>query len=818
MEMQSTSLVGLDHDQHLEMIKLKHKTRIANSPPSRKKKGWSPSRYAVSDDAVSDAVSDRRTLETSQARAKTPPIHLRKRIRLKEGAKTLSNESQRLAWDYYLRHRPLYDEEKDQALGFDIDPTTGKIIRDPVTGQPSHSCCKRKSSVRSVGMEEFSDLGPGLALTFRFMHIGSVGFLCAFFLSSIGWIFELLNPKNSIWMNVAWVTDLVFIAAFAAFMCWLRRDMVHINDKVDGKDISASDFSVKISGLPADATASELAEYFSQFGALYTDKNPIPNMYDNDFDRTGVSIVRNDATFIGAAFALQECDDVILATNPDDKKAKQRHSSRRLLLKKNYDLLRSKKYCCSGVAFVTFMYQDGAAACRRGLRTGNFRYQDDNESKRKLLKLYRTNIHVDIAPDPNDLLWKNLQNSNCNILIRQIIIGTLSICYLFFLCILMAYFAAFARQYQALNTHPPFNLGLLAILGNVACLLTSIVLVMPIVSTYEGVHTRSSLEIITFLKLGFFQTMGVVVGSLYVFSLDEKSADMQAFSWEQLRSVGSGLPTSICAIPRFYFNSSDPTTTTTTSSPVPSGWENVYHLDPSSCYSFTLHLFGTGMGGFLIGTLIGDLLLINMIDFICPPWWIEMMSGIKKTYQSDLNKIYEGVDYKPFLRYQILLKFLMTAMFLSHIDNPRILYLWVAACFWQSFEIDRYCYVLRYRTPPFYSDKMFRTIVHGVLPIALIVRSSQMIIATNEGDYSPMIFHRYFHRSLRYNISQCFVVSNSYLISIFFFFKYVLTFSLENHFFSFFSFFFSLFLYCRYMVLCICFILPLIGSGQLKRD
>ena len=737
--MESTSL---DHAQRLEMIKLKHKTRVANSPPRRKKKGWSPSRYAVSDRRQHDvSISDEHridtTLETShdaaeaiqrhirgaQARAKTPPVQLRKRVRLKEGANALSNESQRLAWDYYLRHRPLYDEEKDQALGFDIDPTTGKIIRDPVTGQPSHSCCKRKSSVRSVDMEEFSDLGPGLALTFRFMHVGGVGFLCAFFLSSIGWIFELLNPKNSIWMNVAWVTDLIFIAAFAAWMCWLRRDMVHINDKVDGKDISSSDFSIKISGLPSDASASELAKYFSQFGALYSDKNPIPNIYDNDFDRTGVSIVRNDATFIGAAFALQECDDIILATNPDDKKTKQRHSIRRILLQKNYDLLRSKKYYCSGVAFVTFMYQDGATACRRGMRTGNFRYQDDHESKKKLLQLYRTKIKVEIAPDPNDLLWKNLQNSNCNILIRQIIIGTLSICYLFFLCILMAYFAAFARQYQALNTHPPLNLGLLAILGNVACLLTSIVLVMPIVSTYEGVHSRSSLEIITFLKLGFFQTMGVVIGSLYVFSLDERSADMQAFSLEQLSSVGSGLPTSICAIPRFYFNSSDPTRSRSSSTvPLPQGWENVYNLDPSSCYSFTLHLFGTGMGGFLIGTLIGDLLLINMIDLICPPWWIEMMSGIKKTYQSDLNKIYEGVDYKPFLRYQILLKFLMTAMFLSHIDNPRILYLWVAACFWQSFEIDRYCYVLRYRTPPFYSDKMIRTVVHGVLPIALIVR------------------------------------------------------------------------------------------------
>ena len=92
-------------------------------------------------------------------------------------------------------------------------------------------------------------------------------------------------------------------------------------------------------------------------------------------------------------------------------------------------------------------------------------------------------------------------------------------------------------------------------------------------------------------------------------------------------------------------------------------------------------------------------------------WWflfcrVETSQAVLKTFQIDVNKIYEGVDYKPFLRYQILLKFLFTALFLSHIDNPRIMYFWVAACFWQSLEIDRYCYVLRYRKPPYFDSNM----------------------------------------------------------------------------------------------------------------
>ena len=100
-----------------------------------------------------------------------------------------------MAWDHYLKHRPLRDEKTDTALGFDQD-SNGNIIRDPVTGKPQSSCCGRSASIRSVGIEEFTDLGPGLALTFRFMQVGTWFFFSAMILSSIGSIVQLSNPTN----------------------------------------------------------------------------------------------------------------------------------------------------------------------------------------------------------------------------------------------------------------------------------------------------------------------------------------------------------------------------------------------------------------------------------------------------------------------------------------------------------------------------------------------------------------------------------------------------------------------------------------------
>ena len=40
--------------------------------------------------------------------------------------------------------------------------------------------------------------------------------------------------------------------------------------------------------------------------------------------------------------------------------------------------------------------------------------------------------------------------------------------------------------------------------------------------------------------------------------------------------------------------------------------------------------------------------------------------------QRDLNLIYEGVDFKPFMRYQILLKFIFVANILSQVGSARL--------------------------------------------------------------------------------------------------------------------------------------------------
>jgi hypothetical protein len=484
----------------------------------------------------------------------------------------------------------------------------GSIQRNPITGEPKWSCCKFHSSIRAVTFHEFSDLGPGLALTFRLMQVGGWFFLAAFVLSVTGWIVQLSNPKDVIWVNTSWICDLIFTLGFIVWMCWLRRDMMLHTREVDAKDITASDYTVKVENVPSDATADELALYFAQFGTLYTAVDIVTNLYDNDFDRTGVSIVRNDSSFISAAYDLEECRLEQMKTDPDNEMAQTAVVEKLDYCQEQYDRLRHVKfkkwYHCSGTAFVTFMYQDGRDSCLQGLKRGFFQYHLTHEpiskfnnmklnlkltppttpsstrvertpptspmsptyptlptsptpssttTQTKNFRLTRnghTKLSVSIANDPNDLLWRNLSNSKCNIFCRQLSVGTFSFCYLVLISWVMAFFAAHAREWQVLPG-APVNLGLLAVLGNVLCFVTSIVLFMPLLSVLEGVHSRSTLQIIAFLKLSFFQFAATMVGTVYVYGLDEYAADGRAFTNEQFQAFGSGLPTTNCNIRRF---------------------------------------------------------------------------------------------------------------------------------------------------------------------------------------------------------------------------------------------------------------------------
>jgi hypothetical protein len=118
-----------------------------------------------------------------------------------------------------------------------------------------------------------------------------------------------------------------------------------------------------------------------------------------------------------------------------------------------------------------------------------------------------------------------------------------------------------------------------------------------------------------------------------------------------------------------------------------------------------------------------------MIDLVCPPWFIETrVNGPKALFQHDLNKIYEGVDYKPFLRLQVMLKFVFVASVMSQVDSPRILNLWVAVCFFESLQIDKFCFVWRYRKPPQYDAGLIRSVVRLGLPVGLILHVTTSLL------------------------------------------------------------------------------------------
>ena len=83
-------------------------------------------------------------------------------------------------------------------------------------------------------------------------------------LGLIGWIVQLVDPTSIDWVNVTFVLDMVFVVAFAGFMVWARRDTVRTSEATDAKNITAQDYSIQVDGVPANATAEDLAGYFSQ--------------------------------------------------------------------------------------------------------------------------------------------------------------------------------------------------------------------------------------------------------------------------------------------------------------------------------------------------------------------------------------------------------------------------------------------------------------------------------------------------------------------------------------------------------------------------
>ena len=395
------------------------------------------------------------------------PLTGAKTVERDTATKSVSRKSQAEVWQYYLQKRPIQNESTGIPFGFKTNEQGTAVLCAEKDGKPLYDW----KSLASVPRSELTDLGPGVKLTFDFMWYTAIFFGIMWLMGTIGWIVQIVDPKDITWLNVTFALDIVFVWCFAGYMVWLRRSMVIHEREVDHKNINASDYGIQVDGLPSDASEKEIHKYFSNFGELHSEPGPYkPSIYDTRFDETGVYMVRNDEKLISKAYAILELNEELKATDPAKKDAIEKLNLARKNLIYSYMKTKTMKFHCAGKAFVVYKFNQVQSKV----------LADYKENSKKFLFRGKIPLTIVEAPEPTDILWRNLSSSLTTVRIRQATIGILSFVYLYFVSIIMVYCAAFNKA-NASN----FFVALLGTLGNILCCVTSIVLLMPLASVLE---------------------------------------------------------------------------------------------------------------------------------------------------------------------------------------------------------------------------------------------------------------------------------------------------------------------------------------------
>jgi len=175
---------------------------------------------------------------------------------------------QSAAWAFYLKHRPLRDDN-DDAVGIRLGKTDDKA-NDKGDGSLAgdHGVVYDKAKSGNLFPEKHSSLGPGLCAIFHWMRTSVKWVLAVAFLQLPGVAMELLGEEGHE-MTLTVIFDFIATLCFVLYMVRQRQDMVRIAADVDEWNITASDYTIEASGFAADVKAEDVAAYFSQFGELY---------------------------------------------------------------------------------------------------------------------------------------------------------------------------------------------------------------------------------------------------------------------------------------------------------------------------------------------------------------------------------------------------------------------------------------------------------------------------------------------------------------------------------------------------------------------
>jgi len=267
---------------------------------------------------------------------------------------------------------------------------------------------------------------------------------------------------------------------------------------------------------------------------------------------------------------------------------------------------------CAGRAYVSFEYEAGRNKCLRA--------QAENT-----LPSFAgtTKISVKVAPEPSDIIWHNTHLTKKQRVARRVGVAFIAVIVIAVLASVITYSTAFQKLHADLNkdngVFAILNIGLLGLLGLILSNVLCIVVLSPLLSTLEGFQTRSGLEMICYGKLAVFQFLNTSMVLIYV----------------------HGLP---CDVEVTYYNIL--------------GQREVFP-------PLSVNEWGFGAGVFLVTSLLGDLGLLNTIDYIRPEWWaMKKLAAPNAVDQEELDDLHKGVDWMLYFFIEFL-NFLISIGFVS---------------------------------------------------------------------------------------------------------------------------------------------------------
>ena len=552
-----------------------------------------------------------------------------------------------------------------------------------------------------TALRNFDRLGTDISQYMHFMYWGARLFFALFMLNLsnlvINWeggqLQQDFNVRGLIVALLTWHTlgnsaidgvlrtgahSYVVIEFFTAgiLVCYLfylrgRFDEIHtrIRNSDGGQLLTAADFTVMVSHVPESWGSQQLRDFFEKFGEVV---------------HVGFSLnYRGLIKRIQQAKSLREVhtNNCLALLNLMGKLGRKeqilraRRAARASLaaVEENNRVIKrlmKERYQGTGYAFVTFNKYQVAQAVLAELP----KRLQGHKMQTRVSYLFGGHMRVRRAPEPEDVIWENLQYSKRERVLRQVLSTSIAT-----LLVVVGTFAIFVAN---LYIAPGMRIEVTSFITFLGCYLGSVIVLVfghlvvfftvpLLVKHLERPHTNAELEMSMMLKLTAFMILNTMITAiLFIFPAAH---------------------TNLHKTPNYHFSP---------------GW------------------YVTG-GQILLMSILGDLVVVNLgLELFRPGDLIRRFYARRAKTQQQMNELYAcpGSQILPY-RTCIMCKCMVVGTMFSF--AMPIMQIVIAVNMWMGHWVDRYTYLRRVTMPPASHElSQMSVILTYIFPIAILLHTT----------------------------------------------------------------------------------------------